>query len=83
MTGSDVRRGVIGIYGRHSYLRFTTGDPRHYAIATPFAQAMAFTDGSPVRDGIDAAHYPRAATIRRLAPELIANYALRVLEGNG
>jgi hypothetical protein len=82
MTTSDVRRGVIGIYGRHSYLRFTTGDPRHYAIATPFAQAMAFTDGSPVRDGIDDDRYPRAATIRRLAPELIANYALQVLGEN-
>jgi len=38
MTATSSRRGVIGIYGRHSYLRFTTGDRHQYAIATPFAE---------------------------------------------
>lgn len=81
MTKSATRLGVIGIYGRHSYLRFTTGHHRHFAIATPFAQRMAFCDGSPVRDGIDDERYPRAATIRRIAPAYVAECARRVLEG--
>ena len=82
MTKSHIRRGVIGIYGRHSYLRFTTGDRRQYAIATPFAQSMAFSDGSPVRDGIDDERYPYAAAVRRIAPEFVAECARRVLEGD-
>jgi len=82
MTKSETRRGVIGIYGRHSYLRFTTGDCRQYAIATPFAQAMALLDLSPVRDGFDDARYPHAAPVRRIAPELIADCAMRVIEGD-
>jgi Glycosyltransferase family 9 (heptosyltransferase) len=80
MTKSHIRRGVIGIYGRHSYLRFTTGDPRHYAIATPFAQAMALSDRSPIPDVIDDEWYPRAAPVRRIAPEFIAECARRVLD---
>lgn len=80
MTRSDIRLGVIGIYGRHSYLRFTTGHRHHYAIATPFAQAMAFCDGSPVRDRIDDA-YRRAAAVRRIPPEYVAECARRVLDG--
>ncbi|HEY0143332.1 MAG TPA: hypothetical protein VGF48_20735 [Thermoanaerobaculia bacterium] len=71
---------MIGIYGRHSYLRFTTGHRRHYAVATPFAQAMALCDGNPLRDRIDD-HYPRAAAVRRIAPEFIADCARRVLDG--
>jgi hypothetical protein len=82
MTKSHTRLGVIGIYGRHSYLRFTTGDRRQYAIATPFAQAMALSDRSPARDGIDDEWYPYAAAVRRIAPEYIAECALRVLEGD-
>ena len=82
MTKSESRRGVIGIYGRHSYLRFTTGDCRQYAIATPFAQAMTRLDLSPVRDGIDDARYRRAAPVRRIAPELIADCAMRVIGGD-
>ncbi len=82
MTMSHTRLGVIGIYGRHSYLRFTTGDRRQYAIATPFGQAMAFADCSPVRDRIDDKQYPHASTIRRIAPEYIAECARRVLEGD-
>ena len=81
MTKSDTRLGVIGIYGRHSYFRYTTGDPRHYAIATPFAQAMAFSDGSPQRDRIADEWYPRAAGIRRIPPKFIAECAVRVLAG--
>jgi hypothetical protein len=81
MTKSQTRLGVIGIYGRHSYLRLTTGHRRHYAIATPFAQAMALGDCAPIRDGIDDEWYPRAAAVRRLAPEYIAECAIRVLEG--
>jgi len=83
MTKSHVRRGVIGIYGRHSYLRLTTGDPRHYAIATPFAQAMALSDRSPHPGMIDDDWYPRAAPIRRIAPEFIAECARRVLDSQG
>lgn len=82
MTKSETRLGVIGIYGRHSYLRFTTGDCRQYAISTPFAQAMALLDLSPIRDGFDDARYPHAAPVRRIAPEFIAECALRVIEGD-
>jgi hypothetical protein len=81
MTRSQTRLGVIGIYGRHSYLRLTTGHRRHYAIATPFAQAMALGDSAPLRDRIDDEWYPRAAAVRRIAPEYIAECARRVLEG--
>ena len=82
MTKSETRLGVIGIYGRHSYLRFTTGDCRQYAISTPFSQAMALLDLSPIRDGFDDARYPHAAPVRRIAPEFIAECALRVIEGD-
>ncbi len=81
MTTSTSRRGVIGIYGRHSYLRFTTGHRNQYAIATPFAQAMAFSDLNPVRDRIDDQRYRRAGAVRRIAPEYIAECARRVLDG--
>jgi len=81
MTATSSRRGVIGIYGRHSYLRFTTGDRHQYAIATPFAQAMAFSDRSPVRDQIDDERYRRAAAVQRIAPEFIAACARRVVDG--
>jgi len=77
MTSSPTRLGVIGIYGRHSYLRYTTGDPRQYAIATPFAQAVALAMRSPHSDK----RYPRAAAVRRIRPEFIAEYARRLLEG--
>jgi hypothetical protein len=80
MTRSSTRRAVIGIYNRYSYLRFTTGDARQYAIATPFAQAMAFTDRMPGRRGVDDSRYPRAAAIRRIPPGLIAEWARRVME---
>jgi Glycosyltransferase family 9 (heptosyltransferase) len=80
MTQSAIRRGVIGIYSRHSYLRFTTGDARQYAIATPFAQAMALGNRNPGPLGVDDSRYPRAGATRRVPPQFIADCARRVLE---
>ncbi|MBV2366223.1 glycosyltransferase family 9 protein [Streptomonospora nanhaiensis] len=46
---------VVGLYGRHSHTKWTTGRSNHHAIATPFSQMLAAADRCPVRDQLDDA----------------------------
>ncbi|GAB3209137.1 hypothetical protein GCM10027294_22320 [Marinactinospora endophytica] len=46
---------VVGLYGRHSHTKWTTGRGNHHAIATPFSQMLAAADRCPVRDQLDDA----------------------------
>ena len=46
---------VIGLYGRHSHTKWTTGTGHHHAIATPFSQMLAAADRCPVRDHLNDA----------------------------
>lgn len=66
---------VVSLYGRHAHTKWTTGSPRHHAVATRFSQMMATADACPVRDTIDDARWGPSADITALPPKLIASFA--------
>ncbi|MCO6003771.1 glycosyltransferase family 9 protein [Actinoallomurus purpureus] len=63
---------VIGLYGRHSYAKWTTGSARHHAAATAFSQMMAVADACPVRDHLDDSLWGTASDIHRLPADGVA-----------
>lgn len=66
---------VIGLYGRHSYAKWTTGAAQHHAVATAFSQMMAVADACPVRDNLDDSLWDAASNIHLLPAERIAWFA--------
>jgi len=69
---------VIGLYGRHGHAKWTTGAPRHHAIATPFSQLLSLADRCPVRDGLDDALWARAADLTAIPPDQVADFAAAI-----
>ena len=72
--GVGSRPDVIGIYGRHSHTKWTTGSPAHHAVATPFAQMLAAADRCPVRDNLDDSLWASAADISTIPADDIAEF---------
>jgi hypothetical protein len=70
---------VIGIYGRHSYAKWTTGRPNHHAVATPFSRLLTLADRCPVRDGLDDAIWGSASDVRAIPAATVAAFALQIL----
>lgn len=66
---------VIGLYGRHSHTKWTTGAAHHHAIATPFSQMLTAADRCPVRDHLDDALWSRSASLADIPVEIIADFA--------
>lgn len=66
---------VVGLYGRHAYSKWTTGNDRHHAVATPFSQMLAAADRCPVRDHLDDALWSSSADIAGLPARAIAEFA--------
>lgn len=66
---------VVGIYGRHSHTKWTTGSERHHAVATPFSQMLSAADRCPVRDQLNEPLWASAASLATLPAEQIANFA--------
>lgn len=66
---------VIGLYGRHAHTKWTTGNDRHHAIASPFSQMLAAADRCPVRDHLDDSLWSVAASLADTPAELIADFA--------
>lgn len=66
---------VIGLYGRHSHAKWTTGSDRHHAIATPFSQMLAAADRCPVRDRLDDALWSASASLADIPAEMVADFA--------
>jgi hypothetical protein len=66
---------VLGLYGRHSHTKWTTGRERHHAMATAFSQMLAAADRCPVRDNLDDALWSQSADLASIRPELIADFA--------
>jgi hypothetical protein len=66
---------VIGLYGRHAHTKWTTGTPRHHAIATAFSQMLALADRCPVRDHLDDVLWSESANLADLPAEIIAEFA--------
>lgn len=69
---------VIGLYSRHGHAKWTTGTPRHHAIATPFSQLLSLADRCPVRDGLDDALWARAADLTAIPPNQVADVAAAI-----
>lgn len=65
---------VIGLYGRHSYAKWSTGSDRHHAAATVFSQMLAAADGCPVRDQLDDALWDTNAALGAIPPDDIARF---------
>jgi hypothetical protein len=66
---------VVGIYGCHSYTKWTTGSERHHAVATPFSQMLSAADRCPARDRLDEPLWAGAASLATLPAEQIADFA--------
>jgi hypothetical protein len=66
---------VIGLYGRHAHTKWTTGNARHHAVATPFSQMLALADRCPVRDDLDDTVWADSAHLAGIPGELIATFA--------
>lgn len=66
---------VIGLYGRHGHMKWTTGSARHHAVATRFAQMMSAADACPVRDHLDDAAWGPASDLSALPADIIARFA--------
>lgn len=66
---------VIGLYGRHAHTKWTTGRPRHHAIATPFSQMLALADRCPVRDHLDDGLWSQSASLADIPAETVADFA--------
>lgn len=66
---------VVGIYGRHAYTKWTTGSPRHHAVATAFSQMLAAADGCPVRDRLDDTLWVDGASLDQVDPDTVAQFA--------
>lgn len=62
---------VLGLYGRHSYTKWTTGSPRQHAIATPFSHLMSIADACPVRDGYDDTLWAGASSLDTIPTNLV------------
>jgi len=73
---------VIGLYGRHAHTKWTTGNARHHAVATPFSQMLALADRCPVRDDLDDLVWSDSAGLAGIPAKLIAGFA-RELAGWG
>ena len=71
---------VIGLYARHSYSKWRSSSFRHFAIATGFSEHMHARDLCPVRDQIDDVAFGALADLATIAPSLVAEFALRLLE---
>lgn len=69
---------VIGLYSRHAHTRWTTGNARHHALATPFSQMLALADRCPVRDHLDDALWAQSASLADIPAESIAEFACHV-----
>lgn len=70
---------VLGLYGRHSHTKWTTGTAHHHAIATPFSQMLAAADRCPVRDNLDDALWSQSAALTEIPPEAIVEFANELL----
>lgn len=70
---------VIGLYGRHSHTKWTTGTAHHHAIATPFSQMLAAADRCPVRDHLDDALWSPSAALADIPVEVIVEFANELL----
>lgn len=66
---------VLGLYGRHAHTKWTTGNARHHAIATPFSQMLALADRCPVRDHLDDALWSQSASLADIPADIIADFA--------
>lgn len=70
---------VIGLYGRHSHTKWTTGTAHHHAVATAFSQLLALADRCPVRDHLDDALWSRSANLADIPAETIADFASDII----
>jgi hypothetical protein len=70
---------VIGLYGRHSAAKWTTGGPNHHGLATMFSQMLTAADRCPVRDGLDDGGWGETARLDRIGPHQIADFATELL----
>lgn len=66
---------VIGLYGRHSHQRWSTGLARHHAVATPFSQMLTVGDRCPHMDKLDDGLWSDSASLSAIAPEVVAGFA--------
>jgi ADP-heptose:LPS heptosyltransferase len=72
---------VIGLYGRHSYRKWSTGRRNHHAIATAFSEWMHKSDLCPVRDNIDDLLFSASANLRSIPPAFVAQMAVELISG--
>lgn len=72
------RPQVVGLYGRHSFRKWSTGTANHHAVATRFAQMMAAADACPVRDQLDDRLWVRDDPLSSISPRLIADGCSRI-----
>jgi ADP-heptose:LPS heptosyltransferase len=66
---------VLGIYGRHSHTKWTTGSERHHAVATSFSQMLSAADRCPVRDQLNEPLWASAASLATLPAKQVADFA--------
>lgn len=70
---------VIGLYGRHSAAKWTTGRSNDHSMATMFSQMLTASDRCPVRDNLDDGAWGESARLNRIGPHLIADFAAELL----
>jgi hypothetical protein len=70
---------VIGLYGRHSAAKWTTGGSNHHSMATMFSQMLTASDRCPVRDNLDDGDWGEAALLDRIGPHQVADFAAELL----
>jgi hypothetical protein len=70
---------VIGLYARHSHVKWTTGGDNHHAMATMFPQMLAAADRCPVRDRLDDHDWGDASCLGRIDADEIADFAADLL----
>ncbi|GGM60012.1 hypothetical protein GCM10012275_33920 [Longimycelium tulufanense] len=68
---------VVGLYARRPHTKWTTGSPRHHAVATRFAQMLSLADRSPARDELDERCWGGAADLCTVPRSLVADFAAR------